>query len=198
MPWLLMSPGPTFIKPDQFDPWIKDQLGNALLSTILALQLQNFALCGRACPSHMTQNLVTVRMKLLTGVIFIWSLIHGSSWSGLIKVGPGHQQLWYWLCRIGRLLLFEEGFQLPASYQCGEMTQNVNMFMLPQKNLARKGLMLSLLGVRRAWTSSFAPSTRTRVVPSTQPWWTSSLVTVACRQVRKLLVLVLLSLLMLI
>ena len=22
-------------------------------------------------------------------VIFIWSLIHGSSWSGLIKVGPG-------------------------------------------------------------------------------------------------------------
>ena len=24
-------------------------------------------------------------------VIFIWSLIHGSSWSGLIKVGPGHK-----------------------------------------------------------------------------------------------------------
>ena len=23
------------------------------------------------------------------GVVFIWSLIHGSSWSGLIKVGPG-------------------------------------------------------------------------------------------------------------
>ena len=56
------------------------------------------------------------------------------------------------------------------------------MFCL--KNLARKGLMLPLLGVRRAWMSSFAPSTRTRVVPSTQPWWTSSLVTVACRQVR--------------
>ena len=26
-------------------------------------------------------------------VIFIWSLIHGSSWSGLIKVGPGIIQL---------------------------------------------------------------------------------------------------------
>ena len=25
-------------------------------------------------------------------VIFIWSLIHGSSWSGLIKVGPGLMQ----------------------------------------------------------------------------------------------------------
>ena len=33
-------------------------------------------------------------------VIFIWSLTHGSSWSGLIKVGPGvhgqqHQQHWF-------------------------------------------------------------------------------------------------------
>ena len=25
------------------------------------------------------------------------------------------------------LVLFEEGFQLPASYQCGEMTQKVNI-----------------------------------------------------------------------
>ena len=33
--------GPTLIKPDQFDPWIKDQLGNALLPPILPLQLQN-------------------------------------------------------------------------------------------------------------------------------------------------------------
>ena len=60
-------PGPTFIKPDQLDPWIKDQLGNALLSTILPLQLWNFVSCGRACPSYMTQTLVTVGTKLLTG-----------------------------------------------------------------------------------------------------------------------------------
>ena len=58
--WSIPYPGSTFIKPDQLDLWIKDQLGNALLSTILSLQLPNFVSCGRACPSHMTQNLVTV------------------------------------------------------------------------------------------------------------------------------------------
>ena len=85
------TPGPTFIKPDQLDPWIKDQLGTVLPSTILSLQLRNFVSYGRACPSHMTQNLVTVGAKLLTGEWFLfWSLIHGSSWSGLIKVGPEH------------------------------------------------------------------------------------------------------------
>ena len=39
--------GPTFIKPDQRNPWIKDQLGNDLLSTILHLQLPNFVSGGR-------------------------------------------------------------------------------------------------------------------------------------------------------
>ena len=53
-----------FIKPDQLDPWIKDQIGNTLLSTILHLQLPNFVSCGRDKPSHMTQNLVTVGAKL--------------------------------------------------------------------------------------------------------------------------------------
>ena len=57
-------PGPTFIKPDQRNPWIKDQLWNDLLSTILHLQLPNFVSCGRDKPSHMTQNLVTVGVKL--------------------------------------------------------------------------------------------------------------------------------------
>ena len=58
------DPGSAFIKPDQRNPWIKDQLGNALLSTILHLQLPNFVSCGRDKPSHMTQNLVTVGVKL--------------------------------------------------------------------------------------------------------------------------------------
>ena len=58
------APGPTFIKPDQRNPWIKDQLWNDLLSTILHLQLPNFVSCGRDKPSHMTQNLVTVGVKL--------------------------------------------------------------------------------------------------------------------------------------
>ena len=70
------SAGPTFIKPDQLDPWIKDQLRNALLSTILSLPHDTkFGNCRGE----------TVDRR----VIFIWSLIHGSSWSGLIKVGPG-------------------------------------------------------------------------------------------------------------
>ena len=59
------KPGPTFIKPDQLDPWIKDQLRNNLLSTILSLQLPNFGSCGRACLSHVTQNLVTVGANLI-------------------------------------------------------------------------------------------------------------------------------------
>ena len=73
------APGPTFIKPDQLDPWIKDQLRNDLLSTVLSLQLPNFGSCGRACPSHMTQNLVTVGAKLFTGEWFSfdpWSMDH--------------------------------------------------------------------------------------------------------------------------
>ena len=59
-----MQSGSAFIKPDQRNPWIKDQLGNALLSTILHLQLPNFVSFGKACPSHMTQTLVIVGAKL--------------------------------------------------------------------------------------------------------------------------------------
>ena len=40
------GPGSAFIKPDQRNPWIKDQLGNALLSTILHLQLPNLVTVG--------------------------------------------------------------------------------------------------------------------------------------------------------
>ena len=71
----------TFIKPDQLDPWIKDQLGNALLSTIFPLQLRNFVSCERAFRSHMTQHLVTVGTKLLTGV---WLYLILNPWIKLI------------------------------------------------------------------------------------------------------------------
>ena len=60
----IVPAGSAFIKLDQLDPWIKDQIGNTLLSTILHLQLPNFVSCGRDKPSHMTQNLVTVGAKL--------------------------------------------------------------------------------------------------------------------------------------
>ena len=69
--------GPTFIKPDQLDPWIKDQIKITLLSTIAPLQLPNFVSCGRDKPSHMTQNLVTVETKLWTAERFLvdpWSM----------------------------------------------------------------------------------------------------------------------------
>ena len=58
------TPGSAFIKPDQRNPWINDQLGNALLSIILHLQLPNCVQCVRDKPSHTTQNLVTVCAKL--------------------------------------------------------------------------------------------------------------------------------------
>ena len=73
----LYHPGPTFIKPDQLDPWIKDQIKIILLPTISHLQLPNFVSCGRACPSHVTQNLVAVGANLWTAERFLddpWSM----------------------------------------------------------------------------------------------------------------------------
>ena len=73
----MFYPGSAFIKPDQRNPWIKDQIKITLLPTISHLLLPNFVSCGRACPSHMTQNLVTVGAKLWTADRFIvdpWSM----------------------------------------------------------------------------------------------------------------------------
>ena len=53
-----------------------NQIKIILLPTISHLQLPNFVSCGRACPSHMTQNLVTVGAKLWTAERFLvdpWS-----------------------------------------------------------------------------------------------------------------------------
>ena len=87
MPFMLccfsLSPGPTFIKPDQRNPWIKDQLWNDLLSTILHLQLPNFVSCGRDKPSHMTQNLVTVGFYLIL-----------DPWITLIRFDKS--RAWFW------------------------------------------------------------------------------------------------------
>ena len=70
-------PGSAFIKPDQRNPWIKDQIKITLLPTISHLLLPNFVSCGRDKPSHMTQNLVTVGAKLWTAERFLidpWSM----------------------------------------------------------------------------------------------------------------------------
>ena len=42
---LISSPGPTLIKIDEINPWIKDQQKITHLFTILPLELQNFAPC---------------------------------------------------------------------------------------------------------------------------------------------------------
>ena len=71
-----MEPGSAFIKPDQLDPGIKDQIKINVLPTISQLQLLNFVSCGRACPSHMTQNFGNCRCKIVDSRVFpIWSLI---------------------------------------------------------------------------------------------------------------------------
>ena len=73
----MIRSGSAFIKPDQRNPWIKDQIKITLLPIISHLLLPNFVSCGRACPSHMTQNLVTVGAKLWTADRFIvdpWSM----------------------------------------------------------------------------------------------------------------------------
>ena len=83
------SPGPTFIKPDQLDPWIKDQMKITLLST-LAPSVTKFCVmrAGQALP-HDTK-FGNCRDKIVDSRAFLsWALIHGSSWSGLVKVGPG-------------------------------------------------------------------------------------------------------------
>ena len=77
-----------YIKWDQLNPWLKDQLGKALLSTIWPLQLPNFVSCGRDKPSHMTQNLVTVGAKLLTGEWFLlvpWSMDQADQKQSLVS-----------------------------------------------------------------------------------------------------------------
>ena len=70
--WQWHSSSSDFIKPDQRNPWIKDQLGNALLSLPHDTKFGN-------CRCEAVGR----------RVIFISSLIHGSGWSGLIKAEPG-------------------------------------------------------------------------------------------------------------
>ena len=67
----MINPGLTFIKPDQLDPWINDQIKITLMSTISSLHVPNFVSCGRDKPSHMIQNLVTVGTELWTAEHFL-------------------------------------------------------------------------------------------------------------------------------
>ena len=59
-----LHPGLNFIKQDQLDSWIEDQIEKALVTAILPAQLQNFVSSGRDKPTHQTQNIIPVRTEL--------------------------------------------------------------------------------------------------------------------------------------
>ena len=81
--------------------------------------------------------------------------MQGPSYLGLIRsiswllmpwllTTPGHQQPWYWLCRIGRFLFyFREDFKYLRRINVEKWHKCKHMFMFPLKNSARKGLRSS-------------------------------------------------------
>ena len=84
--------GPDFSKPLDLELWIKDQIARRVL---LSTTVRKF------CDMHEGQALLHVTtfwnwVKIVDRkVIFTWSLIHGSNWSGLISVG-----LWHYLLQM--------------------------------------------------------------------------------------------------
>ena len=71
------------------------------------------------------------------------SLTRSISWLLMpwLLTSPGHQQPWYWLCRIGRFLSYmRKDFNYLRRINV-EKWQCKYMFMFPLKNLARKGLI---------------------------------------------------------
>ena len=57
-----------------------------------------------------------------------------------LLTSPGHQQPWYWLCRIGRFLSYlRKDFNYLAISMWRNNTKCKYMFMFPLKNVARKG-----------------------------------------------------------
>ena len=74
----LQSPGPVFIKPDQPEPWIKDQPAKTLMSVIMSLQFWSFVNAARC---HMPQNSKTEAIRLYTGN---WFYLILNSWMKVI------------------------------------------------------------------------------------------------------------------
>ena len=74
-----------------------------------------------------------------------------------LLTSPGHHQPWYWLRRKGRFLSYlRKDFNCVVSMWRND-TQCQYMFMFPLKNLARKGLKVSVV------TNDSVPSLKT--------WW---------------------------
>ena len=77
-------------------------------------------------------------------VIFIWSLIHGSSWSGLIKVGPGDFSS-VMLCGFHLRGISQEVLMNLIHYMCSETTHIC--FTRPQWVKGRKWLCYNKIGL---------------------------------------------------
>ena len=77
-------------------------------------------------------------------VIFIWSLIHGSSWSGLIKVGPGDLSS-VMLCGFHLRGISQEVLMNLIHYMCSETTHIC--FTRPQWVKGRKWLCYNKIGL---------------------------------------------------
>ena len=80
------NPVSAFIKPDQLDPWIKDQIGNTLLSTILHLQLQNFVSCGRDKPCRQESDFYLILDPWIKLIWFDKSRAWFRLWHGDISI----------------------------------------------------------------------------------------------------------------
>ena len=65
-----------------------------------------------------------------------------------LLTSPGHQQPWYWLCRIGRFLSYlKKDFNYLRHISVEKWQKCKYMFMFPLKNLACKGLIRCIIAV---------------------------------------------------
>ena len=97
---------------------------------------------------HLTLNMRGPSYICLTRSV-LWSLV---PW---LLASPWHQQPWYWLCRIGRSLSYwRKDLKYLYHINVEELHKCNYMFMVPLKNLARKGfslLLRFLLTISQYW-----------------------------------------------
>ena len=86
-------------------------------------------------------------------MIFIWSLIHGSSWSGLIKLGPGHSSTWWRLDLRSLFLAYITRYQ-----HISRTLGAVHAHIQPHANAMTPGRWLSLMIPSWWWIMSSPPT----------------------------------------
>ena len=130
------------------------------------------------------------------GYIFSVNNVWGPSYLGLTRsislllmpwllASPGHQQPWYWLCRLDRSLSYlRKDFNDLCHINVEEWHKMYIYVMFPLKNLARKGYQLNLISHKGAIScclpqqpsityitmSTSDPILRTRIL-CREPWY---------------------------